>query len=235
MGDFCPELAQGTHARQTPVYYMTLADIVAQAKISDVVSATNWNLVLNKGIYRSFQSSFPATKIEQEAGSSMSSVWKKLNLPLFPSETREVLYLLIHNKLPTTERLFRVNLALDPYCDFCISTSGAEICDRFHFFCACQRVHEAWTQVKNILLPLVSLNPGSISDHDLLTLDFSCGEADIVSVWLVARYVEFTWKHFNSNGALYLKTDELFGYLKFKYKSDQEGARMKLGTIPQFV
>ena len=82
---------------------------------------------------------------------------------------------------------------------------------------------------------MVSLNPGSISDHDLLTLDFGCGEADIVSVWLVARYVEFTWKHFNSNGALYLKTDELFGYLKFKYKSDQEGARMKLGTIPQFV
>ena len=98
------------------------------------------------------------------------------------------------------------------------------------------RVKETWSALKDILFPFIVSYPRSTSDLDLLTLNFCCRESDIVSVWILARYyVEFTWKHFNTNGAVCLRTDEFFGFLKFKYKCDQEGERVRLGRIPQLV
>ena len=97
------------------------------------------------------------------------------------------------------------------------------------------RVKETWSALKDILFPFIVLYPRSTSDLDLLTLNFCCRESDIVSVWILARYVEYTWKHFNTNRAVLLRTGEFFGYLKFKYKSDQDGARVRLVRIPQLV
>ena len=34
---------------------------------------------------------------------------------------------------------------------------------------------------------------------------------------------------------LTINHDELFGFLKFKFKQDQEGARMKMSSIPNFT
>ena len=58
----------------------------------------------------------------------------------------------MHNKLPVKERLFRVGLSNDPYCNFCPS---AEICDVEHFFCACGRVNAIWCRIKDILASMV--------------------------------------------------------------------------------
>ena len=97
------------------------------------------------------------------------------------------------------------------------------------------RVKETWSALKDILFPFIVSYPRSTSDLDLLTLNFCCRESDIVSVWILARYVEYTWKHFNTNRAVLLRTGEFFGYLKFKYKSDQDGARVRIVRIPQLV
>ena len=97
------------------------------------------------------------------------------------------------------------------------------------------RVKETWSALKEILFQFIVSYPRSTSDLDLLTLNFCCRESDIVSVWILARYVEYTWKHFNTNRAVLLRTGEFFGYLKFKYKSDHDGARVRLVRIPKLV
>ena len=101
------------------------------------------------------------------------------------------------------------------------------------------RVKETWSALKDILFLFILSYPRSTSDLDLLTLNFCCCESDIVSVWILAskqaRYVEYTWKHFNTNRAVFLRTGEFFGYLKFKYKSDHVGARVILVRIPKLV
>ena len=54
-------------------------------------------------------------------------------------------------------------------------------------------------------------------------------------VWLLGNYYEKTWREINNAGTVYLKSEEFYGYLKFKYKEDQQGSRMKLDYIPDFL
>ena len=82
-------------------------------------------------------SSFPAAKIEKDAGFSFTEIWRKMNLPVISSQAREVLYLAVHNKLTVGERLFRVGLINDPYCSHCLSLQGATVHDMKNFFSSC--------------------------------------------------------------------------------------------------
>ena len=55
---------------------------------------------------------------------------------------------------------------------------------------------------------------------------------DAVSVWLVERYMEEVWQVIYRNKAAVMDKGRLFGYLKFKNRSDQLGARSSL-NIPE--
>lgn len=89
--------------------------------------------------------SLPVTKVEQKAGRSYKAAWERAASPVITACPRDVIYLLLHNNLPIRERMFRIGLATDPYCDSCFS---AEICDIEHFFCACPRVSGVWKEVR---------------------------------------------------------------------------------------
>ena len=93
--------------------------------------------------------SLAVTKVEQEAGRSYKTAWERAASPVLTACARDVMYLLLHNKLPIRERMFRIGLATDPYCD--VRTS-AEICDIEHFFCSCSRVAEVWQEVRAMIV-----------------------------------------------------------------------------------
>ena len=78
-------------------------------------------------------SSFPVPKVEMEAGISYKAVWQRIISPVLTAHARDILYLMVHNKLPVLERMFRIRLATDPYCEYC---PGAVISDVEHFFCS---------------------------------------------------------------------------------------------------
>ena len=70
-----------------------------------------------------------------------------------------------------------------------------------------------------------------MSDLDILGLSFLNGPDDTSCVWLVGTYVEYMWRD------IFIKkvqpnSDEMFGFLKYKYKADQLGARESL-NIPE--
>ena len=236
LNDLVPSVSQPFHFHKIPFFYETLAHIVVEAKLSGTVSLGNWRLVTNKMLYRNYVSTLPLTKIEQDSEVSLSETWMKINLFSKSSAARETVYLLIHNKLATKERLFRVGLVNDPYCESCLNDSGARICDRAHFFCTCMRVCEVWTDIRRILLALlpVSLDIQNVSNLDLITLNFPKSEADSTFLWLLGSYLEETWKVLYTQSSVKLNKGRMFGFLRYKYKKDQLGSRVQLMEIPEF-
>ena len=232
LGDFLPGIELGEHAGGNAEYYDHLATVVMDARINDQVTVENWKLVTNKFIYMGYSEDFPLPKVEAEAGISYKQVWKRLWNTCLTSSVREVLFLLVHNKLPVRERLFRIKVAVDPYCEHCLDITGAEICDLDHFFCSCDRVVESWERLKNIVLNLLSVDSAEVSNWELINLRLPNHMNTNEVIWLLGTYVGEAWSSLFAKGAVKLNAAQLFGFMKFKYKSDQLGARVQLNHIP---
>ena len=200
--------------------------------MADRITVENWKLVTNKVIYRGYSEQFVVPKVEVESGISFKSVWKRLSSPILASGCRETFFLLIHNKLPVKERLFRIRLAADPYCKHCLDFVGAVICDLEHFFCSCSRVAQTWGRLRDILVNMLGVEDTDISDVKLLNLCLPNNRRSNEVIWLLGTYVGEVWRSIFVKGAPELNDDQFFGFLKFKFKADQLGARMPLNPIP---
>ena len=139
------------------------------------------------------------------------------------------MYLGVHNKIPVEERLFRINLSNDPYCHFCLDADDALICDLEHVFCLCRKVSDLWEEMRKILEKMVH---GYISNIGYLSLQFDSEDFEKETVWLIASYMHEVWVNFQRKGTEQLSRDLLFGFLKFKFKKEQLGARTLLKNIP---
>ena len=215
----------GFHPKDSPAYFQYLAYLITDVQIMDLLTVENWKVISNKIVYKSFVQSLPDPKIEVEAGSSMSLVWKRLSSLSLSADVKEILFLLVHNKLPTKERLFRIKTVQDPFCDRCDKHA---IGNREHYFCSCNSVSDVWKEVSDILISLLGK---TVSSEDLITLKFSKSSKDTEVTWLIGSYIYFVWKKYREGNKDYISRGHLFGYLRFKYKSDQLGSRSPL-NIP---
>ena len=155
LDDLLLGIGAGEHAQDVPGYFEHLAELVVDAKSSDLVRPTNWKAVTSKSIYMHHLRSLAVAKVEQEAGRSYKTAWERAASPVLTACARDVLYLLIHNKLPLREKMFRIGLAADPYCEAC---SSAEISDVHHFFCSCSRVSDVWLEVRALIVDIFKFN-----------------------------------------------------------------------------
>ena len=150
-------------------------------------------------------------QVELEAGISFKKVWKRVSDQVLTATARDSLYLLIHNKLPVRERLFRIGLEVDPYCAACL---GAEICDIEHFFCSCPRVSNVWVGVRVMLERILVLNCNNSSNLELISLKFPGSLGDKEGVWLIGSFVSWVWEKIFIRGALELKKEVFFWILE---------------------
>jgi len=224
--DFLPGIDSGPSSNVVPDYYADIEFLIIEGQIDDLVTVNEWKLLTNKIIYRRMMENIDPPRIEIEAGISFKNVWQNISQPVLSSSAADISFLLVHNKLPVGERLFRVGVKIDPYCDFC---PGAQFCDIEHFFCSCSRVDTVWSWVKDKVLILVG---ETVENSDLVRYILPACSAMKEVVWLWGIYFEKTWKDLHLHGYERLNADEFFGYLKFKYKADQLGARHSLEYIP---
>ena len=230
LGDLVMGIDGGVHATEVPAYFDHLGHLLVEAKACDLVTEGNWKTLTNKAIYLHHAESFPVPKVEVEAGISFKTVWQRILSPVLSASARDVLYLLVHNKLPIQERMFRIRLALDPYCEYC---PDAVICDVEHFFCLCSRVSHVWNKVRAMLLSLSGSNV-RCSDWKMINLLFAQSNSDREGVWLVGTYVAKVWEDLCVRGGTRLREEQFFGFLTFKYKLAQEdgpGLRVIPGLI----
>ena len=138
-------------------------------------------------------------------------------------KARDILFLLLHNKLPVKERLFRIGLKNDPYCLKC---TGAEINDIVHFFCTCEAVCNTWSWLKGQVVQLGNMGANA-DDWDIVNLLFLSSSRDLEIVWLISTYVLYVWEMVHVI-KLEVKLDKFFGYLTFKYKIHQASSPAQL-------
>ena len=224
--EFTPGAGLGSLCQIVPDYYAYIESLLVLGQIDDLVSTASWRMLTNRKVYLKKIELFPTPKVEIKAGISYSNVWRLVNLPVLSSSTRDILYLLIHNKLPIRERMFRVGSINDPYCLFC---EDAPVCDLEHYFCFCKTVQNLWSEVRHSLILLVGSDTPNSS---LLNLTFPPCTAEKEIVWLVGHYVEKVWISLFKTGSSLIKKEEFFGYLRFKFKADQLGARHRMSHIP---
>ena len=154
------------------------------------------------------------------------AAWRRLHSPVVDCKARDVLFLLLHNKLPVKERLFRIGLRHDPYCLKC---AGAVVSDIVHFFCSCGAVCDTWSWVKGQVVQLSQVGAG-VDDWEIVNLCFasSCNDKEIV--WLVSSYVLYVWEMVHVR-ELEVQRDKFFGFLTFKYKMHQTISQDKLKNL----
>ena len=128
-------------------HFNKVAEAVTNVKLLESLKFEAWIGISNKMIYRSFAVCFTRTKVEREALVDMSSVWLRLGFLGYDRAVHEVSYLMVHNKLPVQERLFRIQLSRDPYCVACPTAS---IQDVSHYFMKCGRTNYYWNWTKEL-------------------------------------------------------------------------------------
>ena len=107
-----------------------------------------------------------------------------LHCSVVDARARDVMYLLLHNKLPVQERLFRIKLKNDPYCQRCV---GAEIADIEHYFSQCDGIVGTWTLVKKEILRYGKFH-NNVDDWRILNLLFPKSRLDKELTWLISSY-----------------------------------------------
>ena len=137
-----PWMGQGVGAVVTPEYFGHLGQLLTDLMIAETLSVTTLQTLTNKLVYADMTSSFPPTKVVRESTLDYQKVWQRLHDHVVEPRARDTLFLLLHNKLPVPERLFRIRLRNDPYC---LSCDGAEVADLEHFFCSCHKVGRIWS------------------------------------------------------------------------------------------
>ena len=236
LSEFCDKIIDGVHPAVVPAFFENLAELAAQAMISEIFTADTWNKTTNKMIYNCHATNFSVPRVELIADTNYNfkDAWKRLSLPVLSFEAKEALYLIMHNKLNVKERLFRIGSAADPYCDFCFDLVGAVFSDIEHYFCQCQRVREVW---EDVLAVLVQMEPkiADLSNWEIITLKLMKSSWENEIVWLVGSYLSETWKLLSLKGEIFLSREKVFGFLKFKYRIDQVGARYKFRHISALV
>ena len=184
--------------------------------ISEKVNAGTIKTLTNKTVYAEMTSSFPPPKVVMDSNRDYGIAWRRLHSPVVDDKARDVLFLLLHNKLPVKERLFRIGIKHDPYCLKC---AGAEIDDIVHFFCSCLSVSNTWSWLKRQIVRLGQMD-GRVEDEEIVNLCFVNSSNETEIVWLVSSYVLYAWEtvHIKKQE---VKLDKFFGFLTFKYKMHQ--------------
>ena len=229
LGDLVVGLDGGVHAQDLPEYYDHVSDLLVEAKSSELITVGGWRSLTCRLIYREHSKQFPVPRVELEAGYEYKNVWRRVSSPVLASVAKDVMFLLVHNKLPIRERLFRIGLGNDPYCEHC---PGGLICDIEHFFCSCSRVSHVWGWVRARIVVMLGISSVNVSNWELINLHLPSSGWEKETVWLIGTYVAKAWEETFVRDKAWLRGDQFFGYLRFKYKSDQCGARMPLNLIP---
>ena len=89
-----------------------------------------------------------------------------------------------------------------------------------------------WEKLKVMIVNLLGVEETEISDSDLINLHLPRNRCSNEVIWLVGTYVGEVWGCLDIKSAASLSDDKFFGFLKFKYKMDQLGARLQLNPIP---
>ena len=218
MADAIPDMGAGAHAHHESQYFSHLKSLFVESHTLKIVDVEDLNSVPAKTIYADFTSSFPPPKVTYKYSElPWDDIWARLNHPVLTSPLRDIMFLLIHNCLPTRDRLLRLNMCGSAACP---KLDGIE--DTEHLFTACIRSQAAWAwirkKVQDLMPDWVHQFP---SNFELIHLAYEAlldGEV----LWLVAHYCGYVWDQKTQHGKNFrIDVDKLRTHLQDLYVQNQ--------------
>jgi hypothetical protein len=180
-----------------PSLYVALHPLLEEAAAVPAAGAA-LALYTSRMLYQAWTSDLPPPKVEYRLHLlPWRRVWRRLEY-LSPSwQLQDTHFSLLHNILPTPDRLCRLQLEQDASCRFC----AAPVADVLHLFTACARVAAAWAY----LYARASARLGAaLTDQELLFLAWRPGGAaeDEMVVPAVTAYSSWVWESQDSPAVL---------------------------------
>ena len=223
-----PEMKGGPRARVKADYYEKMEQLIMEVLEEEWVDKNNLGEITNKQIYAGWTSTFTTVKVARESDLDYTRIWARVWNPVMEPKSREIVYLLVHNKLLNQERLFRVGKSRDPYCQEC---GGGVVEDQVHVFTGCERVGRVWGWFRKIVINLLGEGVKGVSDWDIINLNFPESENEREVCWVVGEYVKKIWKEVMERKRGLMKIERMEGFLRFKYREFQGYEGDKLGQI----
>ena len=229
LADFLPGFDNGDHSEHLGEYYGYLSSLIVDLKLADHVNKENCKVITNKNLYSALCQDLSLPKVETAGNASLKIAWVNLRADCLNSSLREISYLVIHNKLPVRERMFRIGQANDPYCLWCLELNETLNCDVKHFFCECVRVVRIWEKIMTVMNNL--LGTMNMSSDQLIRLNVSFSRCP-GAVWLISAFMEKIW---NAREDVSVCEDELFGFLRFKFKHRKLGTGSQIDVVSRML
>ena len=132
-----------------------------------------------KQLYVGLTETLPPPKIVHKYSLPWDQVWQSINHPMLEVEQRELTFMLVHNVLPTKERLHGLNQADSSECS---ARDGVETIE--HLFCQCQRVQVAWAWMRRKILNKNLADPRA-NDSELINLVNGCDNISKDFIFLI--------------------------------------------------
>ena len=226
--DVIPEMRSGEHSEEIPEYFLHLRRLFTEAHALEIIDVENLDSTPAKQIYADYTSSFPPPKVlHKYADLPWDDIWSRLNHPVLTSPVRDIMFLLIHNCLPTRDRLLRLNMCEDA---MCTSQDGIE--DSEHLFTSCVRSHVAWAWTRR---KIVHLMPDWVmqypSNFELLHFVYEA-VMDAEILWLISHYCNYVWDQKTRHGKnFFINVDKLRSHFQNLYVQNQT-SQNPLAFIP---
>ena len=218
LGNYLPDLRRGPHSEQTPTYYKQFRRLLEEMAQLELIDFQALEEVKVKDIYQSLTETLPPPKVMYKHNLPWDLIWHRINHVMLGVQQRELLFLLVHNVLPTKERLHRLNQVDSAACS---EGDGVESVE--HLFCTCRRVQVAWAWMRRKLMNRNLALP-TVNDFELIHLvngvDSISEEKDLI--FLISNYVDVVWKLRSERSSYLVDVDEFITYLQFQHKRNQQ-------------
>ena len=146
-----------------------------------------------------------------------NDIWQRLNHPVLTSKVRDIMFLVIHNILPTMDRLHRLNMRDNAICK---KEDGIE--DVEHLFTGCVRTQVAWAWTRR---KVIHLMPDWVdqfpSNFELLHLAYEA-LLNTEILWVISTYCSYVWNEKVKSGNNYeICVDKLRSFMMQNYQENQ--------------
>ena len=196
-------------------------------KPSEILSAST------KVIYASrITDVVPPPKIEKKYPNFnfLNLVYPRLNSTILESESKDILFTLVHDFFYTKQRMFQQHRVQDPFCP--VQECQGKVQDREHLFTSCVLVAEAWVWLRTKLLQLLPTTVGAsgITSEDFILLQFPKDTMDKECVWLLGNYCEVVCRTVIGKKRK-LKAEQLAGTLRARLQRMKNRAVIQPGLF----
>ena len=222
-----PDMGAGDHAEQVPEYFQHLRRLFLEAHANEVINVERLNSVPAKEIYKDFTDTFPSPKvIYKYENLPWNDIWARLNRTVINSQVRDIMFLVIHNILPTRDRLSRLNQCRDDQCE-----QGDGVEDVEHLFTSCVRTQVAWAWCRRKIMNLMPDLQTYPSNFELIHLAYDSMMDDEI-LWLVSNFCAYVYNQKKQKSHNYIiNVDKLRNRLMGLYTINQKSQNV-LAYIP---